>query len=91
LVTDYGTLPVPCDRLVQARFGTNELARARRQANDVRAVLHDGSVVTLALEQLDDHELSGASENWGRARIRRDALRELRFGLYQPEPAENEE
>lgn len=81
-VTPFATLTVPLERVIEFHLSAAAAERARRRAEDVRAVFHDGGSVTLALDKLDEQTLTGHSENFGRASFARAAFRELRFNLY---------
>lgn len=80
--TAYATLEVPLERVLRLELATNKAERARRQASDIRAMFHGGGYLTVALEKIDEHQLVGNSENFGRQSFTRSAFRELRFAIY---------
>ena len=86
LTTSFATMQVPLERVVEVLLGTKNSAKARRQTNDMYAFFADGSRVTLALERLDNQQLTGASENYGRLAAQRTAFQRLQFNIYEPKP-----
>ena len=83
----FGTdLELPIARVAQMDLAEGSRGRARRMAGDVFVTCHDGTQVTLDLEAIDEKNLIGSSENFGRMSIPRTALREFRFQVHEEIP-----
>jgi hypothetical protein len=91
LTTTFATMQIPLERVVEVLMGTKNIAKARRQTNDMYGFFADGSRVTLALEKLDGQQLTGSSENCGRLAAQRTAFQKLQFNIYEPKPEDEED
>jgi hypothetical protein len=83
LAASFAEMNVPVERVTAIEFASVNAERARRHAEDVRAVFSDGNRLTLALERLDEQQLVGTSENCGKVTAVLAAFRRIQFRIYE--------
>jgi hypothetical protein len=54
----------------------------KREKNDVRATLADGSRLVFRFDGVDGDKLVGFSQHFGEARFSKDAFRRIEFNIY---------
>jgi len=82
LSASYGQLRCPVEKIRSITFATRDQQKPRRRKEDV-TVRTAGSRFTVRFERLTDQYLLGRSEHLGQIKVRRDALREIRFNIYR--------
>lgn len=80
-VTSYSTFDIPIQRVIQIEMASEQAEQARRNAGDVRACFADRGVVTLQLEQWNDQQMLGSSQNFGKLKLNPEAFNLLQFNL----------
>jgi hypothetical protein len=86
--SSYGEVEVPLERISDITLAQQNLERARRNKQDVRAHFAGSSVVTFGLDRMDGDRLAGSSENFGEIAVPLPALRQVEFNLYTKRTAE---
>ena len=85
LKTSFAEMPVPVKNITQMTFSADNLARARRNKDDIKAYFVGGSHVTFSLKSISDGKILGNSENFGTANFNMNAFLGLAFNIYDSE------
>ena len=78
----YGELKCPIASVGRIQFGKKSLEEPRRQKNDVRVALAAGRL-TLQFDRLTADTFIGRSLYLGDVKLRRSAVKEIKFNLYR--------
>jgi len=78
----YGELKCPVANVGRVQFGKKGQEEPRRQKNDVRVTLTSGRL-TLQFDRLTADALVGRSPYLGEVKLRRSAVKEIKFNLYR--------
>jgi len=81
-VGPYGELKCPIANVGRVQFGKKDQEGPRRQKNDVRVTLTSGRL-TLQFDRLTADALVGRSPYLGEVKLRRSAVKEIKFNLYR--------
>ena len=80
--TDFAELPIPLDRIVEAKLAMAHRAEPRRLAGDVRLVFPSGERVTLKLASWKEGSFRGRSETTGEITLHTRFVSGLILNLY---------
>lgn len=80
--TTYGELKCPVANVERILFGKKSQEEPRRRKDDVRVRTAAGRM-TLQFDRLTADSLVGQSEFLGEVKVRRSAVREIKFNLYR--------
>ena len=78
----YGELKCPIANVGRVQFGKKDQEEPRRQKADVRVTLTSGRL-TLQFDRLTADALVGRSPYFGEIKLRRSAVKEIKFNLYR--------
>ncbi len=80
--TEYATVDVPFDRIVDITMAGEKDERVRHDRNEIRVSLMERGRLTLELEQIADDILHGKSDSFGSISLPLGLLRSIDFNLY---------
>ena len=80
--TSYGEIKCPAAKVARISFGDKVQEEPRRQNGNVRVQASVGRM-TFQFEKLTSEALMGRSDYLGEIKIKRSAVREIRFNLYR--------
>lgn len=82
-VTAFAKMEIPVDRMQTLEFASEPLEMTPKNPADVRLVFADRGVVTMLIERWDGLQLAAKSSNFGDARFKTTAFRQLYFNWEQ--------
>ena len=82
ITTDFGELAVKADRVRNIVFRRKGRQKPRRRKGDVQVTTSAGRL-TVQFQGLTGEHLVGTSDCWGDVKIRRDAVKKVRFNIYR--------
>lgn len=82
LKTLFSEVKFPVSRLKKIALSSDGKETPKIYNTDVRTTLTDGSLIVFRLDGVEEDVLLGFSQNFGNARIRRDACKRIEFNLY---------
>jgi hypothetical protein len=85
LKTPFSEVKFPVSRLKNIALSSDGKETPKIYNGDVRATLADGSRIVFRLDGVEDHVLVGFSQNFGTARLKRDAFKRIEFNIYKDE------
>lgn len=91
LSASFADMNVPLERINSIEFASQKSERARRNPNDCRAVFPDGGRLTFGLDKLDEQNLTGSSENFGKITAALGGFRKVQFHIYDKAADSGEE
>ncbi len=88
--TSYATLDIAMQRVTQIDMADEQAEQAKRNAGDIRASFSNRGRITLQLEQWDDKQVIGNSQNFGKLKLNPSAFGMIQFNLDREKPETNE-
>jgi hypothetical protein len=79
--TSFATMSIPFQRVAQIQMAGEKVEQAKRNAGDVRAFFTQRGNVTFQLEQWDDQQVTGSSQNFGKLKFVPEAFQTIQFNL----------
>ena len=87
LKTDFAEMPVPIKNITQMSFNNEDLIRARRNKNDVKAYFAGGNSITFGISRIEKNQIYASSENFGDIKLDMNAFVGLLFNIYDGDEA----
>ena len=88
--TDFAELKAPPSRISMILLASDKRQIARKQAEDIAAMLRGGGRVTFALGSIKNGIATGSSENFGETKFNLSAFTSMEFNIYNTLLRENE-
>lgn len=88
--TTYGALSIPMEN-IETINAASSTARARRNKNDLRFELIDGSLITADVSSLREGRFTGQSENFTSIQLPLDTVRKLNLNIYAKRKGDDDE
>lgn len=82
LKTPLGEIKIPVERLRSLNLDGLDTERAKRERGDIRALFADGSTMVFRFEEVSEDELTGTSQNFGKAIFKLSAIHRIEFDIY---------
>lgn len=80
--TDLGEITLPLARVDLIDFSGLPYRESKREKQDVKVSLQDGSLITMKLQEWEASKLTGFSQNFGLITVSESALQEIEFNIY---------
>lgn len=85
-VTSYATLDIAMQRVTQIEMADERSEQAKRNAGDVRLSFAERGQITLQVDQWDDKQVTGSSQNFGKLKLNPNAFSMVHFNLDAEKP-----